>query len=49
MHCVVFVVQVREISRVYEMVNGELCYVVQMATGVTSLEPHLKAVLKKVS
>lgn len=41
--------KVREISRVYEMVNGELCYVVQMATGVTSLEPHLKAVLKKVS
>ncbi|XVF87927.1 hypothetical protein PTKIN_Ptkin19aG0008000 [Pterospermum kingtungense] len=39
--------EVREISRVFEMVNGELCYVVKMATGVTSLEPHLKAVLKK--
>ncbi|XP_022717645.1 UPF0678 fatty acid-binding protein-like protein At1g79260 [Durio zibethinus] len=41
--------KVREISRVFEMVNGELCYRVQMATNVTSLQPHLKAVLKKLS
>ncbi|TYH34934.1 hypothetical protein ES332_D13G159600v1 [Gossypium tomentosum] len=40
--------KVREISRVYEMVNGDLHYVVQMATNLTTLQPHLKAVLKKL-
>ncbi|GMI85169.1 hypothetical protein like AT1G79260 [Hibiscus trionum] len=40
--------KVREISRVYEMVNGELHYVVQMATNLAALQPHLKAVLKKL-
>ncbi|KAE8693551.1 UPF0678 fatty acid-binding protein-like protein [Hibiscus syriacus] len=40
--------EVREISRVYEMVNGELHYVVKMATNLTALQPHLKAVLKKL-
>ncbi|KDP27734.1 hypothetical protein JCGZ_19711 [Jatropha curcas] len=40
--------KVKEINRVFELVNGELSYVVQMATNVTSLEPHLKAVLKKL-
>ncbi|KAK8497651.1 hypothetical protein V6N13_141283 [Hibiscus sabdariffa] len=40
--------KLREISRVHEMVNGELHYVVQMATNLTALQPHLKAVLKKL-
>ncbi|XP_065851925.1 peroxynitrite isomerase Rv2717c [Euphorbia lathyris] len=41
--------KVKEISRVFEVVNGELCYVVHMATtGLTNLTPHLKAVLKKL-
>ncbi|KAH1032385.1 hypothetical protein J1N35_044559 [Gossypium stocksii] len=40
--------KVREISRVYEMVNGDLHYVVQLATNLTTLQPHLKAVLKKL-
>ncbi|WCJ28444.1 Peroxynitrite isomerase Rv2717c [Euphorbia peplus] len=41
--------KVKEISRVFEVVNGELCYAVQMATtGLTNLTPHLKAVLKKL-
>ena len=40
--------QVREITRVFELKDGELSYVVQMATNqVTRLEPHLKALLKK--
>ncbi|KAG8635591.1 UPF0678 fatty acid-binding protein-like protein At1g79260 isoform X2 [Manihot esculenta] len=41
-------VQVKEISRTFELVNGELCYLVQMATHLNSLTPHLKAVLKKL-
>ncbi|KAL9410001.1 hypothetical protein AB3S75_048258 [Citrus x aurantiifolia] len=41
--------KVREVSRVFELVNGELRYVVQMATNhLTSLRPHLKAVLRKM-
>ncbi|RWV97449.1 hypothetical protein BHE74_00020265 [Ensete ventricosum] len=43
-----FVMQVKEITRVFEVVNGELSYVVQMATVITNLQPHLKALLKKV-
>ncbi|CAL5335357.1 unnamed protein product [Camellia sinensis] len=40
--------KVREISRVFKLVNGELSYVVEMATSLTSLQPHLKASLKKL-
>ncbi|RRT38788.1 hypothetical protein B296_00052840 [Ensete ventricosum] len=40
--------KVKEITRVFEVVNGELSYVVQMATVITNLQPHLKALLKKV-
>ncbi|KAJ4836933.1 hypothetical protein Tsubulata_022040 [Turnera subulata] len=40
--------KVKAISRVFELVNGELSYVVQMATNLSSLQPHLRAVLKKL-
>ncbi|KAL5972504.1 hypothetical protein ACLOJK_039308 [Asimina triloba] len=40
--------KVKEITRVFEVVNGELSYVVQMATNLTNLQPHLKALLKKI-
>ncbi|KAL5714978.1 hypothetical protein ACHQM5_016869 [Ranunculus cassubicifolius] len=40
--------KVDEITRTFEMLNGELSYVVQMATKLVSLQPHLKAVLKKL-
>ncbi|KAL0328686.1 UNVERIFIED_CONTAM: UPF0678 fatty acid-binding protein-like protein [Sesamum calycinum] len=40
--------KVKEINRVYEVVNGELSYMVEMATNLTSLQAHLKAVLKKI-
>ncbi|KAF3448810.1 hypothetical protein FNV43_RR09523 [Rhamnella rubrinervis] len=40
--------KVREINRVFQLVDDELCYVVEMATNLTSLKPHLKASLKKV-
>lgn len=30
------------------MVDGELAYVVEMATNLTSLRPHLKAILKRI-
>lgn len=40
--------KVKEISRIFKLVDGELSYVVQMATGLTSLQPHLKAFLTKV-
>ncbi|KAJ8761749.1 hypothetical protein K2173_004559 [Erythroxylum novogranatense] len=40
--------KVRKINRVFELVNGKLCYVVQMGTNAIALQPHLKAVLKKV-
>ncbi|XP_051133819.1 peroxynitrite isomerase Rv2717c [Andrographis paniculata] len=40
--------KVKEIHRAFEMVDGELVYVVEMATNLTSLQTHLKAILKKV-
>ncbi|KAK4744413.1 hypothetical protein SAY87_010725 [Trapa incisa] len=40
--------KVKEISREFRLVNGELSYEVQMATNSTSLQPHLKAVFKKI-
>ncbi|XP_059661905.1 peroxynitrite isomerase Rv2717c [Cornus florida] len=40
--------KVKEIARVFKLVNGELSYVVEMATHLTSLQPHLKALLKKL-
>ncbi|KAK4484960.1 hypothetical protein RD792_007565 [Penstemon davidsonii] len=40
--------KVKEITRVFEMVDGELSYVVEMATNVTDLQSHLKASLKKL-
>ncbi|XP_058095995.1 peroxynitrite isomerase Rv2717c [Magnolia sinica] len=40
--------KVKEITRVFEVVNGELSYVVQMATHLHDLQPHLKALLKKL-
>ncbi|GJN18076.1 hypothetical protein PR202_gb05196 [Eleusine coracana subsp. coracana] len=41
-------VQVKQITRDFQVVDGELSYVVQMATNATSLQPHLKALLKKI-
>ncbi|XP_075494883.1 peroxynitrite isomerase Rv2717c [Primulina tabacum] len=40
--------KVKEITRVFEMVDGELSYEVEMATNLTSLQTHLKASLKKL-
>ncbi|XP_072967653.1 peroxynitrite isomerase Rv2717c [Typha angustifolia] len=40
--------KVKEISRSFKVTNGELSYVVQMATTMTSLQPHLKALLRKI-
>lgn len=40
--------KVKEITRVFEMVDGELSYEVEMATNLTSLQTHLKALLKKL-
>ncbi|CAK7326019.1 unnamed protein product [Dovyalis caffra] len=40
--------KVKEISRVFELINGDLSYTVQMATNLTGLQPHLKAVFKKL-
>ncbi|KAA8523383.1 hypothetical protein F0562_009806 [Nyssa sinensis] len=40
--------KVREITRVFKLLNGELSYVVEMATNLTTLQPHLKALLKKL-
>ncbi|GFQ07831.1 upf0678 fatty acid-binding protein-like protein at1g79260 [Phtheirospermum japonicum] len=40
--------KVKEITRVFEIVNGELAYAVAMATNLTSLQSHLKGVLKKI-
>ncbi|XP_076892476.1 peroxynitrite isomerase Rv2717c-like [Bidens hawaiensis] len=40
--------KVKEITRVFTLVNEELSYVVEMATNLTSLQPHLKASLKKL-
>nr|XP_043621691.1 UPF0678 fatty acid-binding protein-like protein At1g79260 [Erigeron canadensis] len=40
--------KVKEISRVFTLANEELSYVVEMATNLTSRQPHLKASLKKL-
>ncbi|KAM5586923.1 peroxynitrite isomerase Rv2717c [Rosa sericea] len=40
--------KVKEITRVFKLVDGELSYEVQMATNLNSLQPHLKASLKRV-
>ncbi|XP_043700493.1 UPF0678 fatty acid-binding protein-like protein At1g79260 [Telopea speciosissima] len=40
--------KVREITRVFEVADSNLSYVVQMATNLNNLQPHLKALLKKV-
>ncbi|XP_021905070.1 UPF0678 fatty acid-binding protein-like protein At1g79260 [Carica papaya] len=40
-------VQVKEINRVFRLVDRELSYVVQIA-NLVGLKPHLKAVLKKL-
>ncbi|OAY79347.1 UPF0678 fatty acid-binding protein-like protein At1g79260 [Ananas comosus] len=40
--------KVKEITRNFKVVDGELSYVVQMATTMTSLQPHLKALLRKI-
>ncbi|KAI3753980.1 hypothetical protein L2E82_26047 [Cichorium intybus] len=40
--------KVKEISRVFSLVDEELSYVVEMATNLTSRQPHLKASLKKL-
>ncbi|KAH7536683.1 hypothetical protein FEM48_Zijuj03G0010400 [Ziziphus jujuba var. spinosa] len=40
--------KVKEISRSFQLNDGKLSYVVEMATNVSSLEPHLKASLKKL-
>lgn len=40
--------KVKEITRTFEIVNNELSYVVQMATNLVTLQPHLKATLRKL-
>ncbi|XP_009760869.1 peroxynitrite isomerase Rv2717c-like [Nicotiana tabacum] len=40
--------KVKEISRVFKVENCELSYVVEMATSLIGLQPHLKASLKKL-
>ncbi|KAB2633842.1 fatty acid-binding-like protein [Pyrus ussuriensis x Pyrus communis] len=40
--------KVKEITRVFKLVDEELSYEVQMATNLTSLQPHLKASLKRI-
>lgn len=40
--------KVKEITRTFKLVDGELTYEVEMATGAVSLQPHLKASLKKL-
>uniref|UniRef100_J3L2W3 THAP4-like heme-binding domain-containing protein n=1 Tax=Oryza brachyantha TaxID=4533 RepID=J3L2W3_ORYBR len=40
--------KVKQITRAFQVVDGELSYVVQMATITSSLQPHLKALLKMV-
>ncbi|KAI4323308.1 hypothetical protein L6164_022923 [Bauhinia variegata] len=40
--------KVRETRRVFELVDGDICYEVKMATNAVDLQPHLKAALKKV-
>ncbi|XP_062158707.1 peroxynitrite isomerase Rv2717c [Alnus glutinosa] len=40
--------KVKEITRDFQFIGGDLSYVVQMATNSTSLQPHLRASLKKL-
>ncbi|RYQ95917.1 hypothetical protein Ahy_B08g091300 isoform B [Arachis hypogaea] len=40
--------KVKEIRRCFRMVDGTLCYDVEMATNTITLQPHLKAALKKL-
>ncbi|KAG2590786.1 UPF0678 fatty acid-binding protein-like protein At1g79260 [Panicum virgatum] len=40
--------KVKQITRAFQVADGELSYVVQMATITTSLQPHLKALLKRI-
>ncbi|CAO2183263.1 unnamed protein product [Urochloa humidicola] len=40
--------KVKQITRAFQVADGELSYIVQMATITTSLQPHLKALLKKI-
>ncbi|XP_030965724.1 UPF0678 fatty acid-binding protein-like protein At1g79260 [Quercus lobata] len=40
--------KVEKITRIFQLIGGDLSYVVQMATNATSLQPHLKASLKKL-
>ncbi|CAL0335125.1 unnamed protein product [Lupinus luteus] len=40
--------KVKEIRRSFQVIDGNLCYDVQMATHTITLQPHLKAVLKKI-
>lgn len=40
--------QVKEVGRVFEVKGDELSYTVEMATTSLKLQPHLRALLKKV-
>ncbi|KAF5468781.1 hypothetical protein F2P56_012907 [Juglans regia] len=40
--------KVKEITRVFRLIGGDLSYEVEMATNSTSLQPHLRASLKKL-
>lgn len=45
---VLFIGQVKEITRHLKVENGELSYVVEMSTNVMSLQEHLRASLAKI-
>ncbi|XP_004488605.1 peroxynitrite isomerase Rv2717c [Cicer arietinum] len=40
--------KVTGIQRCFQLVEGNLCYEVEMATNTITLQPHLKATLKKL-
>lgn len=40
--------KVKQIARAFQVLDGELSYIVQMATITNSLQPHLKALLKRI-
>nr|CAB3473892.1 unnamed protein product [Digitaria exilis] len=40
--------KVKQITRAFQVADRELSYIVQVATITTSLQPHLKALLKKI-
>ncbi|KAM0898423.1 hypothetical protein ACQ4PT_021950 [Festuca glaucescens] len=40
--------KVKQIARAFQVVDGELSYTVQMATITNNLQPHLKALLKRI-